>query len=131
VLFAHMQEMRLPSGGLLFKENTQPKGVYYVRQGMVKKFKSDKEGKEQIIYIAKAGELIGYHALLAEERYPDSAATLEPSKIAFIPKDTFNEVLCTSRVLPFRLLKLLSHEFTVLTNAIALFALRSVRERFA
>ena len=47
---------------------------------------------------------MGYHALLAEEHYPDSAAALEDSEIAFIPKEDF-EVLQPSKVLPQRLLK--------------------------
>ncbi len=36
-----------------------------------------------------SGELIGYHAILSEYRYPDSAAALEECKIVFIPKEDF------------------------------------------
>ena len=72
-----------------------------------------------------------FRSLLAEERYPDNAAVLEDSKIAFIPKDDFLEVLNNSKVLARRLLKTLSHEFSVFANSLALFAQRSVRERFA
>ncbi|MGZ7136013.1 MAG: Crp/Fnr family transcriptional regulator, partial [Methanobacterium sp.] len=83
------------------------------------------------IYVANTGEIMGYHALLAEERYPDSAAVLEDSRIAFIPKEDFFEVLENSKVLPQRLLKTLSHEFFVLANSVALIAQRSARERLA
>ena len=41
------------------------------------------------------------------------------------------DVLNTSKVLARRLLKTLSHEFAVFANSLALFAQRSVRERFA
>ena len=75
--------------------------------------------------------MIGYHALLAEERYPDAAATLEESLISFIPRQDFLSVLSTSKVLSQRLLKTLSHEFSVFVNSVASFAQRSVRERFA
>lgn len=68
---------------------------------------------------------------LAEERYPDAAATLEQSRIAFIPKEDFLEVLHTSQYLSQRLLKTLSLEFSVFANSLVLFAQRSVRERFA
>jgi CRP-like cAMP-binding protein len=102
-----------------------------MRSGMAKKYKVDKEGREQIIYVANSGELIGYHAVLAEERYPDNAAALEESLIGFIPKEDFLQVLGFSRTLSQRLLKTLSHEFTVFANSVALFAQRSVRERFA
>ena len=97
----------------------------------MKKYKLDKDGREQIIYVANTGELLGYHAILSEDRYPDSAAALEESKIAFIPKEDFLETLHQSEVLSRRLLKTLSHEFAVLANSLTMFAQKSVRERLA
>jgi CRP-like cAMP-binding protein len=126
-----MSDQQYSKGEIIFRENSFSSGIFFIRSGKVKKYKADKEGREQIIYVANAGELIGYHALLAEERYPDSAAALEDCLIAFIPKEDFLEVLGFSKVLSQRLLKLLSHEFAVFTNNVALFAQRSVRERLA
>jgi CRP-like cAMP-binding protein len=100
-------------------------------EGKVKKYKMDRENREHIIYVANTGELIGYHAVLSEDRYPDSAATLELSKIAFIPKEVFLKVLQQSETLSRRLLKTLSHEFAVLANNLSLFGQKSVRERLA
>ncbi|HEX9511489.1 MAG TPA: Crp/Fnr family transcriptional regulator [Puia sp.] len=131
LLTAHMSDQHYSKGEVIFREDTFSSGIFFIRNGKVKKYKADKEGREQIIYVANTGELIGYHALLAEERYPDSAAALEDCLIAFIPKEDFLEVLGLSQVLSQRLLKLLSHEFTVFTNNVALFAQRSVRERLA
>lgn len=130
-LTANMSEERYSKGQNVFREGGYPSGIFFIKEGKVKKYKVDKEGREQIIYVANTGELIGYHALLAEERYPDNAATLEESKIAFIPKEDFLQVLNSSKVLSQRLLKTLSHEFSVFSNSLALFAQRSVRERFA
>jgi CRP-like cAMP-binding protein len=118
-------------GQIIFREGSVTTGKFFIKEGKVKKYKVDKEGREQIIYVANTGELIGYHALLAEERYPDTAATLEDSKISFIPKENFMMVLNTSKTLSQRLLKTLSHEFSVLANSLALFAHRSVSERLA
>jgi len=91
----------------------------------------DGEGREQIIYVANTGELLGYHAVLSDDSYPDSAAVLEQSIIAFIPKEDFLEAIRLSDVLSRRLLKTLSHEFAVLANSLSLFAQKSVRERLA
>lgn len=130
-LTANMTTQVYNKGQIIFREGAFATGIFLVKDGKAKKYKVDKEGKEQIIYVANTGEIMGYHALLAEERYPDSAAVLEDSEIGFIPKEDFFEVLQKSKVLPQRLLKTLSHEFFVLANSIALFAQRSVRERFA
>lgn len=118
-------------GEIIFREGAFATGIFFIKEGKAKKYKVDKDGREQIIYVANTGEILGYHALLAEERYFDSAAVLEDSEIGFIPKEDFFEVLENSKILPQRLLKTLSHEFFVLANSIALFAQRSVRERFA
>jgi CRP-like cAMP-binding protein len=130
-LCAHMSNQQYEKGAVLFREGTIPSGIFFIKKGKVKKYLADRDGKEQIIYVANSGELIGYHAILNEGRYPDSAATLEASEIAFIPKEDFLETLAQSAVLSQRLLKMLSHEFTVLSNSISVFAHRSVKERLA
>ena len=131
LLMAHKSEHVLKKGEVLFREGAYPSGIYYIIEGKVKKYKTDKTGREQIIYVANTGELLGYHAILSQNRYPDSAATLEESTVAFIPKEDFLLTLQQSPVLNNRLLKTLSHEFSVLANSITLFAQNSVRERLA
>ncbi|HVU55956.1 MAG TPA: Crp/Fnr family transcriptional regulator [Puia sp.] len=130
-LTMHMSTQVYDKGEMIFREGAYPSGIFYIMSGMAKKYKLDKEGREQIIYVANTGELIGYHAILEEDRYPDSAAALEESKIGFIPKEDFLEALRHSTILNRRLLKTLSHEFAVLVNSIALFAGRPLRERLA
>lgn len=131
LFLSHQSEQTYGKGEMIFREGGLPTGIFYIKTGKVKKYKADYGGGQHIIYVANAGELIGYHAVLAEERFPDSAATLEESVIAFIPKDSFLSILEQSPVLHARLLKLLSHEFTVFVNNLTLFSQRSVRERFA
>jgi CRP-like cAMP-binding protein len=131
LLLTHQIEQTYGKGEIVFREGSLPTGIYYITRGKVKKYKAAWGGGQQIIYVANTGELIGYHAVLSEERFPDSAATLEESVIAFIPKDAFLTILEQSTILNARLLKMLSHEFTVFANNLTLFSQRSVRERFA
>ena len=131
LLTANKTEQFYKKGETIFREGGYPSGIFYIIDGKVKKYKLDKDGREQIIYVANTGELLGYHAILSEDRYPDSAAALEESKIAFIPKEDFLETLHQSEVLSRRLLKTLSHEFAVLANSLTMFAQKSVRERLA
>lgn len=131
VLMSHKSEQIYKKGEIVFREGALPSGIFFIVEGKVKKYKLDQDGREQIIYVANTGELIGYHALLAEDRYPDSAAALEKSKVAFIPKEDFLEVLERSEILSRRLLKTLSHEFAVLANSLSLFSQKTVRERLA
>lgn len=130
-LISRQGEQKYAKGDIIFREGVVPTGIFYIHKGKVKKYKVDRSGKEQIIYIADKGELIGYHAILSEERYPDSAAVLETSSISFIPKEDFLAILHKSPLFGQRLLKALSHEYTVLANNISVFANRSAAERLA
>lgn len=131
LLTAHQTEQVYKKGEIIFREGAYPAGIFYIKSGKVKKYKLDKEGKEHIIYVANKEELLGYHAILSEDRYPDSAASIEESSIAFIPKEDFLATLEQSAILNKRLLKTLSHEFAVLANSLSMFAQKTVRERLA
>lgn len=130
-LKSKMVSHKFKKGKMIFSEGTYPAGIFYLKKGKVKKYKTDRDGREHIIYICNSGELLGYPALLSEESYSDSAAALEDSTLGFIPKDAFLKILEQSPVLSTMLLKNLSHEFGVLENSIINFAHKSVRERLA
>lgn len=131
LLMANKTEQFYKKGEIIFREGSYPTGIFYIAEGKAKKYKLDKDNREQIIYVANTGELLGYHAVLSGERFPDSAAALEDSSIAFIPREDFLSTLDQSQVLSMRLLKTLSHEFDVMANSLSMFAQKSVRERLA
>ncbi|TFF34595.1 Crp/Fnr family transcriptional regulator [Mucilaginibacter psychrotolerans] len=130
-LTRHLTEQHLFKGDVIFREGTVPSGIFLVRSGRVKKYKVDQLGKEQIIYVAGPGELMGYHPVLSGERYADSATAMEDTMVSFIPKEDFMDVLSRSSVFALRMLKAMSHEFTVLTNSISVIAQRTGPERLA
>jgi CRP-like cAMP-binding protein len=130
-LIGRQDIQRYGKGEMVFKEGMLPSGIYYVHSGKVKKYKKGPTEKEQIIYVANKGELIGYHAVLSGERHQDSAAVLEESSISFIPKEDFLDVLHRSPQFAISLLKALSHEFTVFANNISAFSDASAAERLA
>jgi CRP/FNR family transcriptional regulator len=65
----------------LFLEGSFPRGVFCINQGKVKVFKRGDEGKEQIIHIAKGGEMVGFRAMFSGDPYNVAAETLEESNI--------------------------------------------------
>jgi CRP-like cAMP-binding protein len=118
-------------GETIFKESNTPAGIYYVKHGLVKKYKSSPTGGEQIFYIGTPGELLGYHAVLSERPYSDSATALVETDLIFIPKELFMKVLRNSPELTLRLLKVVSQEFSIFKSIITMLATRPVKERLA
>ena len=131
VLKREMQRMELKKGKIIFREGSYSKGAYILRKGKVKIYQTNKDGKEQIAYIYRKGEIMGYRPMICEELHPVSAAALEDCIISFIPKECFLQALDQSPVLARRLLSNLTHEFTVWINKLTLFAQQPVKERVA
>lgn len=127
----NMQRKEIKKGKIIYREGSHSKGVYILRKGKIKIYQTNKDGKEQIVYIYRKGESMGYRPIICEEPHPVSAAALENCIVSFIPRYYFAKVLEKSLVLTNRLLVNLSHEFTVWTNKISAFAHQPVKERVA
>lgn len=127
----HMVVRRYRRGDALFVEGSYPAGLYYIMKGYVKKFKLLAGYGEQIINIYGSGELIGYAALLSQERYPDSAVMLSEAEIGFVSAETLNMLQRKYDDLSRMLMRNLGHEFGVLSNIIASNAQRNIRQRVA
>ena len=115
----------------LFIEGSFPRGVYCLNQGKVKVFARGDEGKEQIIHIAKEGEIIGFRAMFSGDPYRVSASTLEECNICFIAKDEFLDMIDSNPSLRNGIIKELSKELGDRAVFITNMAQKSVRERLA
>ena len=89
------------------------------------------EGKEQIIHIAKEGEVIGFRAMFSGDPYKVSASTLEDANICFVGKDDFLSMIDTNTSLRNMIMKELSKELGDRAQFITNLAQKSVRERLA
>ena len=76
-------------GQTLFYEGTRPMGLFCINEGAVKVYKSTSNGKEQIIRLAKAGDFLGYRALLGEEHYAASRYHIGRCQSMLYPKRKF------------------------------------------
>lgn len=126
-----MQVKNYRKNEAIFTEGTIPNGIFFLKNGKVKKYKVDNDGREQIIYIYNAGEFFGYSAILSNDTYGDTTLAIENSVIAFISKENFLRILDHSDFFSKLLLKSLSHEFSVMANLMTVLSQRTVRERVA
>lgn len=118
-------------GQMLYYEGAKPQGVFCVNSGVSKIFKTASNGKEQIIHLAKKGDLLGYSALLGEENYTNAAMVIEDAKICFIPKEIFLKALISNGPFFKRLTKALSNEIGIMEEKLVDASQKSIRERLA
>ena len=66
---SHKSCVAYKKGQVLFYEGTRPMGLFCINRGKVKVSKVGSNGKEQILFISKPGDFLGYRSLLGEEFY--------------------------------------------------------------
>lgn len=118
-------------GALIFNEEAYPRGLFCVQSGKVKLSQMGADGKEQIVHLAHDGDIMGYRALLGDDTYSCSAWALEDSKVCFIPKAQFNELIENNSKLTLQIVHLLSNELKEAERKITNTAQQPVKNRIA
>lgn len=116
---------------MIFSEGGHPLGIFCMNAGKVKLARSGQDGKEQIVRLARDGDVLGYRAMMSGERYAATAIALEDSAICFVPRDTFFEAIKNSPSLSIQIIKTLAIELGRAEQTITDLAQKSVRERLA
>lgn len=116
---------------VIFHEGNRPLGLFCLTSGKVKIHKTGLDGREQIVRLAKPGDMIGYRSFLGEEFYSATAVALDDSCVCFIDKNDFFQVLKTNENFSLDLIHLLARELREAEDMIRDMAQKSVRERVA
>ncbi|MEX0685514.1 MAG: Crp/Fnr family transcriptional regulator [Balneolales bacterium] len=122
---------RYKRGQIIFYEGQRPTGLFWIKEGKVKLYKTGIEGKVQITQLLNTGDVVGYRELLTNEPYTVSGATLEDALIYMIPANDFFQLLDQNPALVHNLIKALSHDLQSAELHMVNLAQSSVRERLA
>lgn len=115
----------------IFQEGALPFGVYIVCRGKVKVVEKSANGKRQILKIIQSGEILGEESLFVDGGYTTFARTLEPSTLAFIPKERFLQFIKDHPSVAFKLLEKLARELVAFRSKLVEVAYGSSEERLA
>ncbi|HIC96517.1 TPA: Crp/Fnr family transcriptional regulator [Candidatus Bipolaricaulota bacterium] len=119
------------SGETVFQEGAPPFGVYIVCRGKVKVTEKAPNGKCQILKLLQAGELLGEEMLFTEGSYTGFARTLEPSTLAFVPREKFLKFIVEHSDVTLKLLEKLSRELLAFRSKLVEVAYESSEARLA
>jgi CRP-like cAMP-binding protein len=116
-------------GQTIFYEGNKPYGVYCMTSGKVKLVKHAPDGKNFIVKLAKAGDLLGYRAFFTNELYSSTAEVLEDSVICFIDKEKFFELIKKYPPFSLKLLAMMGHDIKCAEENSRDMAYKSSQER--
>lgn len=118
-------------GQTLFVQGNPPYGMYCVSKGNIKISQISIDGKESIVRIATAGDVVGHRSLLTEKYYNATATALQDSEVCFIDKKYILKLIQEKPSVAANLITKLSRDLGSAEHRISSFYQKNVRERLA
>jgi CRP-like cAMP-binding protein/FixJ family two-component response regulator len=125
------QSRKYKKKDFVFLEGTQPMFLYFISSGEVKTYKSNRDGKELVTGMHRAGEFIGFLPLLENKPNNETAVVLKEADIYMIPQQDFLTLIYTNKEIARKFISMLSSNLYQTENALIEIAYQSVRQRVA
>jgi CRP/FNR family cyclic AMP-dependent transcriptional regulator len=100
----------------VFLQGDPLENVYFIYDGRIKVYKSDVNGKEQLVAIMKKGEMFPHVGFFRKGDYPAYAEVLESSTLIAVPISKFETVLIENPELCIKVFKVLGEKIVDLQN---------------
>lgn len=105
---SNKKEKVYSEGEVIIKESTRIREFTYLKSGLVKLFKSDPSGSEQIITIAKPMDYVSLLSVFSNDRYNYSVTALEDSVTCTLDLENLKEMMLENGGLALSLLQKMS-----------------------
>lgn len=115
----------------IYSSGNHPQKLFYIREGKVKTFISNDDGKELTIGLYSSGDFLGYKALLEGGTYKESAEAIDDCLVAEIPVESFNKLLYYNKEATGKIIKLLAKNISQKEEQLLNIAYNSLRKRVA
>lgn len=116
---------------IIYTEGNHPNRLFYVLKGKVKAYKTNEDGKELVTELYSPGEFLGHIALLEGGAYKDTAAAMEETELAIIPREDFDRLMHSNPELSNKFIRLLAGDVSNLENKLLGLAYDSLRKKVA
>ncbi|MBP1969025.1 CRP/FNR family transcriptional regulator [Virgibacillus natechei] len=91
----------------IFMQGDPLTNVYFIHQGKIKIYKTDFQGREQIVNVLQGGDMFPHQGFFRKDDYPAHAEVLEEATLIYIPIHSFENFLITHPEISVKLLSVL------------------------
>ncbi|RXR19146.1 Crp/Fnr family transcriptional regulator [Flavobacterium amnicola] len=121
----------IKKGESIFEEGETTNGVFCVKDGVCKMTKLSANGKDQIVKLAKSGELLGQRSMISDEPANLSAVALEDMEVCFVPKSEIMQFFNQNNQFSMNMMKTICGDLKDADDHMVSMAQKSVKERLA
>ncbi len=129
LIAAHLEIQEFPPRCRFIETDDETMGIFFIFEGRLKIIRESSDGQEQIIAILDTLESFGEAALFHRGGYAACVETLEKSRLGFLPKERFLDLLQRHPAIGHRIICDLSEKLRQMIAMVDSLALKDARGR--
>lgn len=128
-IHALVRQKQYGAGEVILREGEAGEGLYIVRRGTVKLYRTSRDGREQVVAFLRYGDVFGEPSLLLNEPLGVTAEALEPAVVCLIPQADFTALLAANPSLALAFARVLARRVESAVGVIGHLGVHDARER--
>ncbi|GIU81512.1 MAG: Crp/Fnr family transcriptional regulator [Acidobacteria bacterium] len=124
-------EKRLARNEILFLAGEDAKGLFLIAEGSVRAFRTNADGREQVIHVEKAISTIAEVPVFDDGTHPSTAAADEPTLVYLIPKNEIRRLCFQYPQIALAATKVFAKRLRRCAKMVEMLSLREVSQRVA
>ncbi len=122
-------ELKCKKGQQFIMEGAPVNGLFFIKSGTVKVFRTGINGREQIVRFAKPCEIIGHRGFGTQEYYSIGAIALQDSQLHYFSKEHLQNILMSNPKFTYDMMLFYANELNRSENKVKSISQMTVRER--
>nr|WP_281261088.1 Crp/Fnr family transcriptional regulator [Algibacter marinivivus] len=121
--------LKCKKGQQFIMEGAPVNGLFFIKTGTVKVFRTGINGREQIVRFGKPCEIIGHRGFGTQEYYSIGAIALQNTELHYFSKEHLQDVLLTHPKFAYDMMLFYANELNRSENKVKSISQMTVRER--
>ena len=113
----------------VFSEGSEKESVYFIQDGLIKTYKTDENGHEQIVSFLKTGDMFPHTGFFNENPYPATAETLVDTQLLAIPIHLFDQLMVNNPTIAIKVMRVMGRIIGDLQERLQVLSGKDVKHR--
>ncbi|WP_438448239.1 Crp/Fnr family transcriptional regulator [Gorillibacterium sp. sgz5001074] len=113
----------------VFMEGDPKQAVFFIHKGIIKIYKIDSEGNEQIVTFLKEGEMFPHTGFFDSTPYPATSTVVEAAELFVIPIQAFEQLMLDMPTIAIKVMRVMSEKIREFQGKLQAFVTQDVNRR--
>ncbi|MFC4597988.1 Crp/Fnr family transcriptional regulator [Cohnella hongkongensis] len=113
----------------VFTEGSEKEAVFFIQNGLVKTYKTDENGHEQIVSFLKSGDMFPHTGFFNQNPYPATAEAIVDTRLLAIPVRSFERLMMNHPAITIKIMRVMGDKIRELQEKLQVLSGQDVKHR--